>query len=704
MKEEAMGEYEKIMGKLIRDILSKTEYDLSKKDYLSNDINLEQLIFKNSFDIAEAYDFTPSGVFNEKYLFSVPDWNFTASKIAAKEKIYKNMMSFISSGEIAVPEDFEGKDIEGFEKIIFISLRDRLISSLESGSGTGAKSGNTPLYEIPDFTRMVEAVNDLDKYRRSLLRAMTGTEGEGFIKKVRNNNRGLAGKYIRHYEKVFRREKARIGELKRRNPSIIIYNEELFNVSENHFMKIKKDLENYEKLSSLFIEQIVNSGSITVDDYLAYHKYKCGRLLEQAEFMQNLAEKSEVLTRSGSASVSGIYRSVINRSTGFIREILKIEPVPGEIRAGMNRNTLAEYGEINREFRKRASLIAESIRRDYGKYSAASEERERNIANHSGDFDIKLGEEEIRITVNYAADCAGLLDGMNYTARALSEYKNQYRIMAEEIEKNNYRNYEKFISKGTLIPAVKDFNPELIEKETAAREILAKEGMEALAGASALNIFYHRQGIEISHYPSAEEMKSLKEKLKSSVSVEVAAWTMDGNNFRLIDRNAAETLNKMLTRKAWSPGSIGTGGERVSFSPAGSGESYFAFIPAGWRQRTSKDLIFDSPDNLGTIEIYAVKRDDKKLASFSGEWLRGRGLSMVQQRWGRKGSSDYHWSVSGGEGDTVAEVYMLEENDCIIIICGKASSERYRYLSGHIERVLDSLQREKSLNASAFKR
>jgi len=704
LNEAGMGEYEKISRKLLRDILSKTELDLSKTDYVSNDINLEQLIFKNSFDITESYDFTPSGIFNEKYLISAPDWNFTASGIAANDKIYKTMMSFISSGEPAVPDNFEGKGIESFEKIIFTSHRNRLFSSLESGSGTGAKSSNTPLYEIPDFTRLREAVNDLDKYRLSLLRAITGTEGENFIKRVKNNNRGIAGKYLRHFEKVFQREEARIAALKKRNPSLIIYNEEIFAVSKNHFMEIKKDLENYEKLSSSFIEEIVNSGSITVDDYILYHKYRSSRLLEQAEFMQGLAENSEVLSRAGSARVSGICRSAVNRSTGFIREIIKIESVPGEIRAGMNSNTLKEYGEINKEFRKRAGIIAESIRKDYRKYTEAFEERERIVKNRSGDFDIKLGEEEIRITVSYASDCAALAAEMNYTAKALADYKEKYRIMAEGIEKNNYKGYEEYVLNGSLIPAVKNFNPEYIERETEAKSILAKEGEDALAGAAALNTFYRRQGIVISHYPSADEIKNIKGKLNSPVSVEVAAWTMDGNNFRLVDRNAAETLKKMMTRKAWTPGDRGTGGEKVSFSPAGSGESYSAFIPAGWRQQSSEDLIFDSPDNLGTIEIYAVKKGDKNPGSFPGEWLRERGLSMVQQRWGKKGSCDYHWSVSKTRGDNVAEVYILKENDCIIIICGKASPERYRYLSGHIEEVLNSLQREKSLNAAAFKR
>ena len=50
LMEEGMGEYENIKGKLLRDILSKTEYDLSIKNYVTNEINLEQLIFTNSFD------------------------------------------------------------------------------------------------------------------------------------------------------------------------------------------------------------------------------------------------------------------------------------------------------------------------------------------------------------------------------------------------------------------------------------------------------------------------------------------------------------------------------------------------------------------------------------------------------------------------------------------------------------------------------
>lgn len=690
--EEGMGEHKTIQEKLLRDILSKTEYDLSKKNYVTNEINLQQLILKNSFDIVEAFDFNLPVKFNEKYLLSAPQWNFTASRIRTNEKLHGALINYMSLTGINVPENFAGKDIGSFEKIIFEQPREKLLASFKSENFDGAKSYNTPLYEIPDFSRMGEAVNELDKYRLALIKNMTGTEGEEFLKRVKNNNRGLTSKYIKHYENVFKREEARIESFKKRSPSVIIYNELIFAAAKNHFLEIKEGLENYEELSSGFVERIVLSGSITADEYIAFHKYRSSRLLEEAEFMQGLAENFVLLSNAGSVKVSGIYRSVYIRSLAFIRDILKIEPLPSEIRGGMTSNTLNEYSAVNRNFSRSARLIAESMRKDYGKYNAAVEERATQEKKNSIDLETKIGEEEIRIYVSYASDCAEILSGLNYTEKALNNYKDKYNMIESDLKKNNLNDYNKLISQGSLIPAVKDFNPVLIDREIVIRELLSKEGEEALSSAAALNTFYRRQGISMAHYPVAEELKDLKTKLKISTSVRVADWNMDGKNFQKIDLNVLEKLKKMINKQAWLPGESESIGEMVSFSPLNKGTSFSAMIPAGWHKRSSKSLVFDSPDKKGTIEIMALNKGDENFGVFPGQWLHNKGFNMIQQRWGKKGENDFHWSVSKLKGNRLAEVYMIENSGCIIIIAGKATDEKQKYLSAHIEGVVDSLK------------
>lgn len=692
LMEEGIGEYKAIKEKLLRDILSKTEYDLSLKNYVTNEINLQQLIFKNSFDIVEAFDFDLPVKFNEKYLVFTPQWNFTASRIRTNEKLYGAMIDYMKINGIEIPKDFSGKDIGVFEKTIFDHPRERLLTSFKTEKVTGSKSYNTPLYEIPDFARMSEAVNELDKYRLALIKSMTGAEGEDFLKRVKNNNRGLTSKYIRHYENVFKREEARIASLKKGKPSIIIYNELIFEASKNHFLEIKADLKNYEELSSGFVERVVLSGSITVDEYISFHKYKTSRLLEEAEFTQRLAENFATLSDAGSEKVSGIYRSVYNRGLTFVRDILKVDPLPSEIRARMTSNTLNEYSEINRNFNKSARIIASLMRKDYGNYSTAIEERGALERKNAKDLESKIGEEEIRIYVSYASDCAKILSGLDYTEKALINYRDKYNTIESDLNKNNLDEYNKLISKGSLIPAVKNFDPVLIERETVAREFLSKEGEEALSSAAAVNTFYRRQGISMAHYPSLEELKALKTELKPSTSVKVADWNMDGKNFERVDLNVLEVLKKKLNKQAWAPGEAEWGSEEVSFSSLKKGKSFSALIPLGWHRRSGESLVFDSPDKKGSIEIMAVNKGDEKFATFPGQWLQNKKFNMVQQRWGKKGENDYHWSVSKLKGNRFAEVYMVQKDDSIIIIAGKSSDEKQKYLSSHIENIMDSLK------------
>jgi len=712
INEEGMGEFDKTGKKLIRDILSKTEYDLSRSDYVSNDINFEHMIFKNALIIAEAYDFNSQVKFLENYLISAPDWNFTAKKILTKDKMYKAMRDFAGERDVVLPADFTGTDIGSFEKLIFDSNREILTSSLGHGAPSGAKSYNTPLYEIPDFSRFNEAVNEIDKYRGSVIRVLSGTEGEVYVKRVRNNNSGIAARYIRHYENVIKREEARIGRLKSGNSALIIYNEEIFFTAKKHFGEIKELLNSYSELSSDFIERICLAGVMTPAEYTAFHRYRNHRSLEQGLFFQSLTESSVPLSQSGIERINGIYRSAYLRGVNFIRGLFKIEAIPAHIRGGMTSEILKEYSTINRDLRTRGSLIAESIRGDYSKYDAARAEHERIRSERAGKLEGQIAQEEINVLLDYAAACAELLLQMNYTERALLNYREKYSLIESELKNNNLKGYEKIITGGSLIPAVEDFNPELIDREMYIRSVLAKEGEDALVTAVSLNTFHRRHGVEMKFFPPAGDIAELRRNLKSAYNVKIAAWIMDGSNFRDIDLNASEALKKMLSRKAWLPGSMESSGAGVTFS-TGRGSGFSAVIPAGWREgvpgekREGNFLLYKvyvSPDGSGRIEVSAVKKGEDRLNDLSREWLRRGRFSMVQQRWGKKEGNDYYRAVSKNRHDHVMELFIIERDDYIIILSGRTSGDRYNNLSRHLDEIFASVKSEdKFTTASAVK-
>ncbi len=142
---------------------------------------------------------------------------------------------------------------------------------------------------------------------------------------------------------------------------------------------------------------------------------------------------------------------------------------------------------------------------------------------------------------------------MYYTGTDLNRYRDEYNRISEELKKGN--KIAAFTDKDASAPffeSISGFNPEAIEKETATRELLAKEGMEALSGSITLVQYYKRKGYPVKFTPTSEEIIAMKQNFSKAPEVIVSSWKINGRNFRQIDVNVTAELRKLQNKSAWN--------------------------------------------------------------------------------------------------------------------------------------------------------
>ena len=136
----------------------------------------------------------------------------------------------------------------------------------------------------------------------------------------------------------------------------------------------------------------------------------------------------------------------------------------------------------------------------------------------------QIGQDEIDRLYSFAKKCSDSISAMNYTEKVLNQYRDTYARISDELKKGvKTAEIDAFNGTDSLSSSVTGFNPEAIDKETATRELLGKEGMESLSGSIALVQYYRRKGIEIKFTPTNEEVISMKRVFSSYPEVDVSS-------------------------------------------------------------------------------------------------------------------------------------------------------------------------------------
>lgn len=693
--EMAIAHYPAFESSSLKKILGATQYELSRTDYNSNDIDFEKIIMEKSIKEMQTAvkEFNPQ--FSETLLGNVPEWKLLESRAISNRERERSAETFATRHNI--PQDqISGKGVEHSGRIIFSNARRTLSTLINQSADTGSTAIGNPAYSIPDLKKLNSAVDAIDKYRAGLLRKVDGATGKSFSSTARENMRGIAEKHIRLYESAYKKEELRITGIKKNNAKVIIYNEEVFIASKKHFSEIKTELMLYAELSSDFIEAVSSAGTSTPVEYLESLRYTSERYAEYITFMENLAGKSAELGKMPDPANHGVVKEGIKDSLEYIRRITKSFTVPPEFRKNMTKEQVGQVSKINQSYRAQLTSAASSIRRKYDEYNSLYNEALAGKKKANTESEVRIAQLETDALFAFAKECTDAVLSMNSTDQFLKEYKNTYETINDEIKKSGSSGrYTDAINSGSILQLVKTFTPGSVEKETAGREILAREGNEALSGAVTLCRYYAGRGIRVELVPPESEIRRMREVLNSQPGLRVADWTMTGRNFREIDINCTEKLRKMTEKNAWkSPADTGSESRKEIITYAGVNVTFEP--PPGWNTSEIKcesgsAMKFESPDRSGWIEVYAIPAQPVNLQDFSSSWSGERGFSMVEKGWGRINSEDYFRTVCKGRNNRISETRMFSRKGVVIIVSGYSGKNKARYMNGIIEKLFSGI-------------
>ena len=691
--EKGMMDFDSFCTSAKSDILSKTEYELSRRDYNTNDPDIVKLIIKHTEASVPGGKLAENMCFDEKHLASVPGWKFFEDKCLKSGERKQSVINFIQTrGGMPAAAD-TGLDIVSADNGIFVREKEKISDMLQKTTPSSGATGNNPLYKIPDIRKLILTIDEIDKYRKNLINTIHGSEDNDLIKKLVANNTGIASRNINRFEALFKSEEARIERLKKLKGNIIIYNEEIFNSSKKHFYEIADEIYKYASLSGGFIEALYTSGKTDPVQYISLHRYRYDRYIKYISFADKLTVDTSTLPQYGTQKLHSLYKGTIPKVLHTVKSFLRPVSIPAGIRKSMNRDNIRDIASVNSDFRTTGTMLALAIRKNYDETMAgflhvSSLRKEADLESEG-----KIGQDEVDRLYAYAVKCSGIIASMKHTETSLKKYRDKFNYVTEEIKKGNKNTGTAGIE--TLFPLISGFNPDQIDKETATREILAREGMEALSGAITIAQYYKRNGAVIKIIPTDEEIRSIKQIFTETPEVTVSSWRMNGRNFRKIDENIIAELKKMHDKNAWagSPDKLIT--ENLVITNAGLSISFSP--PRGWKKipsaenKENQKIKFTSPDLRGLIEITALAGGDTNIQTLAGTWPEKSGFSMIKKVPGKKSGMDYMQSTAKNRYDQVMESYIIENNGHVIILSGRTTGDLYRQLNRTLSELFKNM-------------
>ncbi|HNX24139.1 MAG TPA: hypothetical protein PKG60_08815 [Spirochaetota bacterium] len=695
--ERGMAEFDSSLNNTMTDLLSKIQYELSRSDYNSNEADLGRMILKHIEETLSTVKFSENNSFNEKYLLNIPQWKFMEEQFSKIEARNKSIWNFVYKGKSPLNSTENIKDKNSAEEEIFSKAKEKISDMLQNTTPSSGAMGNNPYYEIPDVKRLGITLDEIDKYRNNLAQNISGSEDKELAEKLKGNNTGIAARGINRIDAQFKSEEARIERLKKMKGDIIIYNEEVFKASRNHFYEIRTEIYKYTALSEEFLEALYSSGKTDPQKYIDLHRYRSDRYISYISFSEKLTANTLTLPVTGSEKLHSLYKGTIPKVLASAKSFLKPEAIPAETRAALHREHLKEYAAINADFRTKGSMLINAVRKNYDECNTGFAEISASKKESSINSEVQIGQDETDRLFSFAKKCSDALASMNYTESVLNKYKEEYNRVSEELKKGNKTaGFPGGDASAPFFESIPGFDAAAIDKETATRELLAGEGMEALSGSITLVQYYKRRGFPVKFSPANEEIIIMKQNFTRTPEVIVSAWKMNGKNFRQIDINITAELKKMQNKNAWNSKVNETPKEVLTVDETGINVSFNP--PPGWKKIPDPEndhfrkIIFESPDMKGTIELTSICEDEKNLQVLVSLWPEKWGFSMTEKTWGKIKNSDYIKSTAKNRYDGVMESYMVAKNGHVIILSGKTTGDMYRQLNRTLADIFNNME------------
>jgi len=693
-----MSGYEKYKEQAYKEILGMAQYELSRTNYNSNHIDLSEIILKTTEKVASA-GLNNETAFNTAHLLTLPRWKEHEQNGDTLKHEIETIAAFAESqGAIIAPDD-RAKGIAHIENLTFLSAKTPLIEMCSNTEKSPSTGYNNPAYEIPDFKRIITAIDEIDRYRGAVSSAIPAGNISEYINTIKHNNRGIAERYLKQYDNLFKRERMRIAGLKK-SSGTIIYNEEIFNAAERHFTEIDKKLRAYADISSGYLESLLTARKFNPDIYLEQYSAETEKSLEHASFIERLTADASEAGKFPDTKINNLYRAGVKELFTMMKTLYTPESIPADIRITMNRDHIKKHAAINANLRTKGTALAASARKNYEEYISAYTEALNALKSKAVISETSIGQNEVDRLMSCSFKYSEAAAALSYTSNALNNYTEKYNNIIDDINRGrDLTQYLETINRGSIIPLVDEFSPERIDSEMKLRDMLIREGNESLSGAVSLMQYYSRRGYTLKDKYTSEDIKKIKERLSIIPEATVASWKMNGKNYRLVDTNSTEYLRKMINRKAWyQDEKKGTESLKEKFSPD-SATDFSIILPEGWNRTAKGDdnkaaisVVLQSPDLLGRIFLRAVKYDSESIQTFSEDLNKTENFTPVAKEWGKHNGTDYLYTVSKNNYNSIMESYVIHKDGYMIQVSGIADKKKHSVMNKSLKKVFSSLE------------
>jgi|GEM_PF-5468977 len=692
--------YERFLKNSLHEILAEVELRLSKNNYITNKIDLKNIIVSTATEKTgkDLYEIPES--LNLPVLHSTSIWSSLTNGNNRHGELLTSIKLFASRRKISLPREVDSMKVDEIEKHIFRCRLETFRDMLKNTMKNPGKGGyNSMSYQIPDLSILKTLVSEIDKYRSNIVKNLKGSEGRLFSSRAENNIQKLTAKYINSIDKKFTYEKQRMNRLTS-GKKVLIYNREMFNAAQKVFSGLKGKIQAYADDSASFIDSICLIGKKDPGEFIFTYKSRINKRLESLAFLCGLLDAGADSAGFGNRPLHINYTGAVQNTVKVSRFLKNPVIIPLEVRRGMTVESLRKVKNINHEFRNSYKSQILAIRKVYARYQKLHEGKEELIEKMDSESELRLGQKEMDLLLNFSEKCAGIYSKFRYSDNAFSEYRAKFTELENRVKQNSSdSNAINVIEKGTLINLCKDFNSKVIKSQHISKNMVRDMGLKSINGAVELYRYYTRKGIKLNIKPGTEEISRIKRELSRKSGEKILSWQMNEKNFKEINEKAVAYLKKMMNKNAWAAKSSSV---KVSyeFAQPQTGMTLTIKLPMGWVKNSKLRKLpldgmkrsFLSPDKRGEINVISTREENKNLKEFQENWNRKMGYNLVQKKWGTVSGKNYLWTVSKSRRNRVVQSYMVKHRGYILLISGTSDKNKSKIIHDHLDSILGSMK------------
>ncbi len=593
------------------------------------------------------------------------------------------------------------------EPILFKGGRPQPATTRTSSLPGHGSGGTAVMMEIPAPLRTNDMLEEMDRLRRGTIGTITGREDEQFFHRIDAGFTSIINRHSAAVKSRFAREEERIRLLKRKDSAVQAVNEKEFHDSRNDLNTALADIGEYRDRSMAYLRLASGGKMIDSASLAEQYRYRYGRNQEYLRFAAALVTEC---SRLFSFEEPGVHRDFFHAMSRvrslytFIDTGLSLEK---EDRTHLTRRDYSAIRDDSIQGRSAINILKENIRNAYVRYGILRSSSAKAGKKSSAHLRDTIAQDEIDGLYRHAGQCVELFERFIYPEKALFRYAERFNAFMKEARTGSpSKELENSLKNGSLYSSLEDFDSARIDRETATKNYLRKEGRAALARLATLLQQYKKSGVTFKDAPSAGSLAALAGRLKTAPMVKIDSWVMTEENYTEIDAKAIKKLSLLLNRRDIVPvvTSAATDNARIksrTIIALNEPELSLSF-PRGWEE----DIVGETESSLGIVKSLhsgdgassvklvrlALEQDDMK--DTTEAWIQKSGCTLVEKRWEKTGDIRYLWILARDRNRNISETCSVSKDGYAVLITGKSSRDRYVKFKAQFKKIIDSLQME----------